>query len=99
MWQRSSARGPVPRLPPLLRWIQQLVAEHGLPLEAVAVAADLLRIMEESLAHHDARFQQYSRSMLRGSVGAAKAGGFLQLVLSLLPPPSQTALASDCTAA
>ena len=96
MWQRQSNRGPVPRIPPLLHWVQQLVAQ-GLPPAALPVALDYLSAMEASLtdASLAPRFQQYSRSMLRGSVGPAKAGGFLQLVLGELTP-SQRAGESDC---
>lgn len=98
MWERQSNRGPVPRIPPLLRWVQQLVIEQGLSPAAVPVAVDYLSVMEDSLTDPSLspQFQQYSRSMLRGSVGAAKAGGFLQLVLDQLMPPSQTAAESGC---
>lgn len=103
MWQRQSARAAVPRIPPLLRWIQQLVAEHQLPPAAVPVALDLVCLMEDSLTDSttDKRFQDYSRSLLRGSVGAAKAGGFLQLVMHLVAaaPPPQMAAENDCTRA
>lgn len=101
MWQRRQNRGPVPRIPPLLRWVRQLVQQHGLSPAALPVALDFISVMEDSL--HDAslsqKFQQYSRSMLRGSVGAAKAGGFLQLVVGELPAvtlPSQKIAVSDC---
>lgn len=99
MWQRQSNRGPIPRIPPLLRWVQQLVAQ-GLPLAAVPVALDFLGIMEDSLRDTtlSPQFQQYSRSMLRGSVGASKAGGFLQLVVGALTP-AQTTAESDCECA
>ena len=100
MWQRQSARSSVPRVPPLLRWVQCLVVQHGLPPAAVPVALDLICVMEDSLTDStlDPRFKEYSRSLLRGSVGAAKAGGFLQLVMQFLaaPPPPQTAAVTDC---
>lgn len=101
MWQRQSARAAVPRIPPLLRWIQQLVAEHQLPPAAVPVALDLICVMEDSLTDGtlEKRFREYSRSLLRGSVGATKAGGFLQLVMHLAAaaPPAQTVAENDCT--
>ena len=102
MWQRQSARSSVPQVPPLLRWIHQLVVEHQLPPAAVPVALHLVCLMEDNMRDSttDKRFQDYSRSMLRGSVGPAKAGGFLQLVMQLtVDPPSQTAAESDCTRA
>jgi hypothetical protein len=64
--------------------VQELVQEHGLPAAAVPVAVTYMCILEDCEQDPDVspQFRQYSRSLLRGSVGAAKAGGFLQLVLA-----------------